>query len=273
MINPYYPEIARVIKVKKVAEGMNLLTLAFQQRKQVQFKYSAGQFVEVGLPGYGEAPFDLCSPVEMKNAFQVTVREVGELTRKLDRLKNGDRVFVRGPFGNGFPGAAKLKKKNLLIVGGGCGMITFRSIILDAAKNKDYKKIQVFYGVKTPGELLYRDEYPLWRKGVELELIIDKPHPKWQGKVGLITTLFDQTKIVENAYALLCGPAVMYKFVLAKLKALNFKDEDIFLSLERRMECGLGVCQHCSPGFSSVYVCKQGPVFAYSQLKEMPEAI
>ncbi|TSC53418.1 MAG: oxidoreductase FAD/NAD(P)-binding domain-containing protein [Parcubacteria group bacterium LiPW_39] len=164
-------------------------------------------------------------------------------------------------------------KKNILIVVGGIGLIPLRSFILGKDKFLGKNaKIQIFYGAKHPNEMLFRYEYDQWRqKGVDLKLTVDKECADWVGCAGLVTALFDKFPVLENARAYLCGPPIMYKFVLEKLKAKGFADEDIFLSLERRIYCGIGVCQHCAVG--PYYTCKNGPVFRYDQIKNIQGAI
>ena len=259
-----------------------------------------GQFIILSLPGFGGAPFAPCN--RPADNLQLCIRAAGKLTNKIHGLRVGDKVGIRGPYGRGGPvrvchserseespanagsepafagDSSGLRpqndnKKNLLIVVGGLGLIPLRSLIL--AKDKFFGKdsiLQIFYGAKTPQEFLFNDEFEQWRKGgVDLQLTIDKTCPDWGGCVGLVTTLFDRRNVVQDAKAFLCGPPVMYKFVLQKVKEKRFKDEDIYLSLERRMHCGIGVCQHCAIG--GYYTCKNGPVFQYSEIKNIQGAI
>lgn len=267
-------KLAKILEVKKESIDTKLFTISFSDRKeQKRFKFEHGQFMMVGLPGTGESAFDICSSSrDNKKYFQVAIRDVGKVTSKLHSLKKGDMVFVRGPFGRGFP-TDVLKKRNLLLIGGGCGTVTFRSIILDYLNGllgKD--KMQVFYGCLNQETTLFKSETTAWRKKIEYDVVLEKPRKGWEGEKGLITALFDSHQILSNAVALVCGPPVMYKFVVQKLKEKNFKDEDIYLSLERRMSCGIGVCQHCAVG--SKYVCTDGPVFSLKEIKDykMPGA-
>ncbi len=264
MKNPYQPKTAIIRKIQPQASEIKLFTLEFKNQKD-RLEFIPGQFIEIGIPNFGEAPFAVCSrPGDIE--WQICVRQAGSLTTKLHTLKVGDMVTLRGPYGNGFP---QIKDKNLLLIGGGLGLIPLRPLIL--ASGEKNQKIQVFYGARHTKDLIFKNEYKLWEKSVDLYLTLDKECPGWKGHIGLITTLFDDTKIIENAVAILCGPPVMYKFVLEKLKEANFADSDIFLSLERRMHCGIGVCQHCTIG--SKYVCKDGPIFRYDEIKNLPEAI
>ncbi len=272
MRNPYQPKIAIIKKIKLQAAGVKLFTLSFKNKKD-QLEFTPGQFIEVGVQGFGEAPFAICSSPQEAD-FQVCVRQVGSLTSRLHTLRVKDLITVRGPYGNGFP---QIKDKNLLLIAGGLGIIPLRPLILSAVKRPACeqagraKKIQIFYGARSIKELLFRDEYKAWQKSVDLARTLDKGASTWKGRVGLITTLFDDIRIIDNAVAIVCGPQIMYKFVIQKLKESKFADTDIFFSLERKMYCGFGVCQHCAIG--SKYVCEDGPVFNYDELKNIRGAI
>ena len=275
MKNNYIPQEVKILSVKQDSIEAKLFNLVFTNKKeQREFTFEHGQFMMFGLPGVGESAFDICSSTEdNKHFFQLIVRMVGKVTRQLHQLKKGDTAWVRGPFGRGFPSNV-LKRRNLLLIGGGCGTITFRSIILDYLNGLLGKntKLQVFYGCLNENTLLFKSELPVWRKKMEVDIILDKPEKSWKGEKGLITALFDSHQILSNAVALVCGPPVMYKFVVQKLKEHNFKDEDVYLSLERRMSCGIGVCQHCAVG--SKYVCTDGSVFSLKEINDykMPGA-
>lgn len=261
MKNPYQPEWAKILRIKEIGTGIKLYDLQLLgERKTLNFK--PGQFVLIGLPGFGEAPFGICNDLAEKKFFQVCIFKIGKLTNQLDKLKVGDKVTVRGPLGQGWP---KLpKNKNILIVAGGRGILPLRSLILD---KKRENKLQIFYGSRGLETLLFKDEIKDWQKTSQVAVTLDKGKFGWRGYNGAITVLFDKEKIIDNAVAFLCGPPMMFKFALPKLKEYNFKDEDIYLSLERRMHCGIGVCEHCACG--SYYVCQDGPVFQYSRIKKI----
>lgn len=289
--NPYKVQLAKIINIKEEVEAVKLFRLVPEKK----FSFLPGQFVELSIPGYGEAPFAVCSDPFEKKFFELCVRKAGVLTEKLHKLKVGDAVGIRGPYGRGWPiacaqnqkspkdplllnkrrgptGQAKIKNTNFLLVAGGLGLVPLRPLIL--AKEKLFgkeSKIQLFCGAKSPRDFLFQGEHKEWSKVVDLNFTIDKECEGWKCDIGLVTTLFDKIKVVENARAFLCGPPIMYRFVLEKLKEHNFKDEDIFMSLERRMHCAVGVCQHCAVG--SKYVCKDGPVFSRKELKNINGAI
>lgn len=238
-------------------------------KPQKKIDFNPGQIIFAGLNGFGEGPFAICSNPDNKN-IEICVRKVGRLTSQLHKLKTGDYIELRGPIGNGWPSFAKASEgkpidQNYIFIVGGLGLLPLRSLIL-SAKNK----IQIFYGAKNPNEFLFKDEFDKWKKsGIDLQLTIDKPSPDWNGSVGVVTALFDQHEVIENALAFLCGPPIMFKFVTQKLKDKNFPTKDIYMSLERRMHCGIGVCQHCAVGHK--YVCKDGPVFNYEELRNIPD--
>lgn len=272
MKNIYQAQPVKIVDIKKEAEDIKLFTFKFINKKdQDGLRFNPGQFFILSVPGFGEAPFAYSSSPEEKKYFQTCIQERGTLTSGLFKLKKGDRLGIRGPYGNGWP-KQLFSKRNLLLIGGGLGLFPLRPLIrtIVHAPNK-FKKVQIFYGSRSPNLLLFKNEYQLWGKRAQLSLTCDQPAPGWKGHVGVITTLFDCEKLIDNPIALVCGPPIMYKFVVQKLKELGFKDQDIFMSLERRMYCGIGTCQHCVTG--TKYVCKDGPVFSYAELKEMPGAI
>jgi len=272
MLNPYIPKLARIKTIKRETPDTLLFTFQFINKKdRDSFSFEHGQFLMLGLLGKGEAAFDICSStVDLPN-FDLSVRRVGSLTEKLHELKVGDTVTVRGPFGNGLP-LRNFKNKDLLLVGGGCGFVTMRSFVLDYLAGKlNLGNLNVFYGCADEESLLFKNEYPKWKKKVELDIVLDRPSKKWKGPKGVITVLFNERQDFTNAVALVVGPPVMYKFVIEELQKRGVKDADIYLSLERRMHCGIGVCQHCAIG--PYYVCKDGPVFSWEQLKGIPGAV
>lgn len=270
MINPYLPKLAKVLKIKQTSAETKLFVLQYVDKTKFEFSY--GQFVQVGIFGFGEAPFSLCSATTQKETFEILVRAIGDLTNKLHQLKTGELVTVRGPFGNGFP-LDKFKNKNILLVGGGCGFVPLRSFILDhlAGKFNPKNKMQVFYGCQDEKNILFADEHARWKKVIDLQIALLKPPAQWRGIRGVVTKIFEKVEVLDNALAVIVGPPVMYKFVIEELKKSGLTNSDIYLSLERRMYCGLGVCQHCAIG--PYYVCKDGPVFSYEQLKTIREAI
>lgn len=272
MINPYIPKLARVIKIVPQTFDINLYTFEFVDKKdRNDFTFIHGQFLMLGLINHGEAAFDICSSTSQLKSFDLAVRKVGTLTSKLHELKVGDTVTIRGPFGNGLP-EKMTQNKDLLLIGGGSGFIVMRSIVLDFLTGKlSANNVNVFYGCQDEHSMLFRREYNQWQKKVGLDVVLAKPSKKWKGPAGVITVLFNKKQDFKNTVALIVGPPIMYRPVIENLKKQGVKDEDIYISLERKMYCGIGVCQHCAIG--PYYVCKDGPVFSWAQLKDIPNAI
>ncbi len=268
----YVPQMAKLVEVVPQTELEKLFKFELQSGSPLGHK--PGQFVQVSCLGIGEAPISVASMPCPEPTFELCVRKVGNVTAAMHRMEVNDIVGIRGPFGNGFPVEA-LAGKDLLFVAGGIGLVPVRPLIqLVLAQRQEYGNITILYGMKTPAEMLFRDEIAQWqeRDDVDLRLTIDKPHPDWDGHVGVVTTLFPDLEIQpDRTKAIVVGPPVMYRFVIHECKLKGISDEDIILSLERRMKCGVGKCGHCQ--INHKYVCLDGPVFTYSELKFMWEAI
>lgn len=268
-MNPYLPQLAQIIHLKEEAPNVRLFSLKYKKKRILNFSH--GQFIMAGASGVGEAAFDVCSDAQNKDYFEICVRQAGSVTAKLFNLKVGDFITIRGPFGVGFPDLFSLKTDNLLLIAGGIGFIPFRSVLKEISR-ADFKfKTFVLYGNRSQANLLFKDEYPEWRKKVEMKIILDSPQAGWRGPTGLITDLVSALKLDGKTAAFLCGPPIMYKFALSKLAEKNIAPADIYLSLERRIHCGVGVCQHCAVG--SLYVCQDGPVFRWQDIKEIEKVI
>lgn len=269
-VSPYVPVEGAIDRVARLTEKERLFAVA--PRDAALLNYTPGQFFMVGLPGYGEAPISVSSGPGETKEFELCIRSVGNLTNAIHRLSKGDRLWVRGPFGRGFS-VDELRGKDIIFVAGGIGIVPMRSLIKATVGDSGFGRQTLIYGSKSPEEILFRGEMEQWREqGLDVRLTIDVPHPQWDGSVGVVTTLIPKVKVdPENTVAVVIGPPVMYKFVILSLRDKKIKDEDMLLSLERRMKCGLGKCGHCQ--INSVYVCQCGPVFRLSELADMPEAI
>jgi sulfite reductase subunit B len=238
--------------------------------------HQPGQFAEISIPGFGEAPISLSSSPTRKGGFEMVVRNVGRLTGALHALKDGDKVGIRGPFGTAFP-MDKLKGRDLLFVAGGIGLVPMRSAIHYAFDNRaDYGKITILFGCTDPSQRLFTDEIAEWKKRGDVTLFetVDKADASWECDVGVITTLFPKIKdsvVPTKTTAIIVGPPIMYKFVILELLNLGFRAGDIIVSLERHMKCGVGKCGHCQ--INNVYVCQDGPVFTYDTVKPLVEAL
>ncbi len=270
----YVPRLAKIMKMVPMTSNETLFEIKLEDGSELGHK--PGQFVEVSVFGVGEAPISISSPPTKKGYFELCVRKVGNVTSALHSLKEGDRVGIRGPFGKGFD-AEGLKGKDILFVAGGLGIAPLRSLfnyVLD--KREDYGRVILLYGCKEPREFLFSDEILALEKREDVEF---KPtvnwcpeNEIWSGNIGVITTLIPQVNFdPESTYAVVCGPPIMYKFVIADLKGRNMPDDHIIISLERRMKCGVGKCGHCQ--INQIYVCKDGPVFNYAKIKGVPEAL
>lgn len=262
--NPYRPIKAEIAEV--ISETPTIKTIRVEPKEPITFE--TGQFIELTIPGIGEAPFTPSSRPTMKDIMEITIMNVGKVTEKVHELKKGDIVGVRGPFGKGYP-MDSFKGKEILVVGGGCGFAPLRSLMYEFFdRSGEFKKIFFRGGCKTPQELLYRSELGDWakRKDLDIKLTVDKGDSEWKENVGVVTTILDGVEMdYENGIAIVCGPPVMMKFSSKKLLDMGFKEENIYLSMEKNMSCGIGKCGHCRIGI--YYVCKDGPVFTYDKIK------
>jgi NAD(P)H-flavin reductase/NAD-dependent dihydropyrimidine dehydrogenase PreA subunit len=270
----YVPRLATIVKKVPMTANETLFEIKLDDGSELGHK--PGQFVEISVFGIGEAPISLSSSPTKKNTFELCVRKLGNVTTKVHTLNVGDRVGVRGPFGNGFD-ADFLKGKDLLFIAGGLGIAPLRSLFNYVLDNrKDYGRVILLYGCKEPRELLFGDELLALspKDDVEFKPTVNwcPENEAWTGNVGVITTLIPQVDFdPEKTYAIVCGPPIMYKFVIRDLKERKVPDDHIIISLERRMKCGVGKCGHCQ--INQIYVCKDGPVFNYSKIKGIPEAL
>ncbi len=276
-VNPYLPAEARVMRVSEIVDQVRLYDLRFIDHKLAdKFTFVPGQFVELSILGVGEAPFSLPSSPTRKGSFQLGIRKTGKVTDYLfDHITEGDIVGIRGPLGNGFP-IETLKKNNVLLVSGGLGMVPLRGLLQYLIDLRDnFGRIILLYGSRNPELVMFRDELEsMSRRGdAEIIMTVDSTEGKpWNGKTGMVTELIDNVDInPADTYSVVCGPPVFYKFVLDRLVKKGFGKDRIFLSLERRMECGVGKCGHCAVGYT--FTCLHGPVFSYWDAINLPELI
>jgi sulfite reductase subunit B len=268
----YKPELARITRTEKLTKAETLFDIELLSGKSLGHK--PGQFVEVSVFGVGEAPISVSSPPSDSPTFQLCVRAVGNVTNALCNKKVGDKIGIRGPFGKGFE-LENFKGRDVLFVAGGLGLVPLRSLIWSVLNSReDYGNVYILYGARRPQELLFKDELKIWeeRKDVEYYVTVDMGEDGWRGHVGVITTLFPYIKFDPvKTQAVIVGPPIMYRFVIRELKNRRVSDENIWVSLERKMKCGVGKCGHCQ--INNIYVCQDGPVFNYKQIKDLPEAI
>jgi len=273
MTDVFLPHIARIVEVWDETPDTKTFTLRLRELKDSKdFQFLPGQFLELSVFGYGEAPFCMASSPTRPDALQATVRRTGQLTDALHKLGNGDEVGIRGPFGNGFD-VEGAHGKDLLFVGGGIGLPPLRSLIWNVLDERDrFGKVTILYGARTPTDLVYKDELKEWEKrsDVEFHVTVDRAEPGWTGNVGMVPVLFEKTALrPESTLAYVCGPPIMIKFVVQDLFTRGFKEEAVMSTLERMMQCGIGKCNHCAIGRR--YVCLDGPVFNYKQIRELVE--
>ncbi len=269
----YLPVMARLLKVEQMTKLEKLFTLQLPGGRSLG--NAPGQFVEVSVMGIGEGPISISSsPSRSNGTFELCVRRVGDLTSALHGLEPGDVVGVRGPFGHGFP-IGRMRGKDILFAAGGMGLPPLRSLINQVLDERGgFGRVIILYGTKHPSEILFKDELLEWaeRGDVEFHMTVDRADEDWRGNVGVITTLFPKIMInPRNTVAATCGPPVMYRFVLMEMLGKGIPETQIYLSLERRMKCGVGKCGHCQ--INDLYCCQDGPVFTYAQIKGLEEAL
>lgn len=269
----YMPTPARVAEIKQFTPIEKWFRIVLPSGFHID--HQPGQFVEMSILGIGEAPISICSaPAESNGHFDVVVRSVGKLTNALHRLQAGQMVGVRGPFGRPFP-MEKYRGKDILFVGGGLGLAPLRSVIAEVlAERGKYGRIIILYGARTPADFLFPEDLQAWqtRSDIEFMVTVDKGTPDWSGNVGVITTLLPKVSFdARNTVAVTIGPPVMYKYVVRDLVARGIPDGNIWMSFERQMKCGVGKCGHCQ--MHHMYTCQSGPSFAYSEVKDLEEAL
>lgn len=265
--NPYRPVRSEVLEV--IEETPTIKTLKLKPAEPILFQ--TGQFVELTVPGAGEAPFTPSSRPEVQDILEVSVMRVGRVTERIHQLKPGEVVGLRGPFGTGYP-LEEFAGKEVLVVGGGCGFAPLRSLMYELFRRSgELKKLLFRAGCRTPKEFLYKKEIDQWsrREDLDLVLTVDEGGDGWQGHVGLVTTILDDLPMdTAKGIAVVCGPPVMMKFVSMKLLELGFKKTSMYLSMEKNMSCGFGKCGHCRIG--TYYACKDGPVFRFDRISGLP---
>jgi NAD(P)H-flavin reductase len=279
MENPYIPYPVVIDEIvtenEKTLKDLKTFTLKFEnQEDHDAFQYKPGQFAELSIFGKGEAPFGIASSPTEEGYLKFTVKLAGSVTAELHSSEQGRKIGVRGPLGNTFPWD-RMEGKNIVIVSGGFAFTTLRSAIiymLDENNRSRFGDITALYGARTPGDLLYKETLEEWQKdgSIDMTLAVDKePDEPWDGKVGLVPNVLKEiAPSAENAIALVCGPPIMIRFTIPVLQELGFEKENIVLSLENKMKCGIGKCGRCNVG--SKYVCIDGPVFSFAELEQLP---
>jgi len=266
--NLYQPINSEIVDVIDESPTIKTFVVVPEQ----EFKFETGQFVELTLPGQGEAPFTPSSSPKDAKKMEITIMKVGRVTGLLHECKKGQKLGIRGPYGNGYP-IDDFVGKEVYIVGGGVGLAPIRSLFLTLVDRiKDFKSVTCRFGARTPDDFIYKKAlFGPWQQidGVNIKLTVDKANGQWSGNVGVVTTTLGRSDVdIGNAVAVVCGPPIMMKFVTLKLLEFGFPPKNIYLSMEKNMSCGVGKCGHCMIG--KYYVCKDGPVFTYEQIKNYP---
>ena len=265
--NPYAPLNGIVEQV--IVETPTIKTLVV--RPDIQIPFRAGQFMQLTVPGVGEAPFTPSSSPNRPELLDFTVLDTGNVTRQLHNVNKGDRVGLRGPFGKGYP-VDKLKGREVLVVGGGVGLAPLRSLLYVLFDEiASFKRVSIKYGARSPQDLVYKNSFEKWSAidNVDFTVTVDTAGPEWTGNTGVVTTILDKIDIkIPDSLAVVCGPEIMLKFVTLKLLDIGYKAEQIYLSMNRRMSCGTGKCGRCNIG--PYYLCKDGPDMNYALIKDYP---
>jgi len=267
--NPYQPVNGKITEI--IDESPTVKSFVVVPEKKIKFE--TGQFVELTLPGEGEAPFTPSSSPSDSEKMEISIMKAGRMTGLLHQCKKGQKVGIRGPFGKGYP-VNDFVGREVYIVGGGVGLAPIRSLFLTlVGRIKDFKSVVCRFGAKTPEDFIYKNAlFGPWQKitGVNMKLTVDKANGQWKDNVGVVTTILSPQDVnIGNSAAVVCGPPIMMKFATLKLLEFGFKPVNIYLSMEKNMSCGIGKCGHCMIG--KYYVCKDGPVFTYEQIKDYPD--
>ncbi|MFY9177410.1 MAG: FAD/NAD(P)-binding protein [Caldicoprobacterales bacterium] len=275
MNNSYVPVKAEIIEViQETSSDVDIKTFKIKLVDDEKMDFLPGQFVELSIPGVGEAPFGFASSPLERNFFELSIKKTGLVTEAVHNLWAGATVWIRGPFGNSFP-MEEMEGSNILLIAGGLGLAPLRPLILymlDESNRDKYGSIQMLLAARSSRDFIYTRDFDQWKevKNTDIILTIDNPEEGWKGRVGYPHIIVSEMEFdVNNTYAVLCGPPIMIKFVSAKLVELGFPENRIFTTLEMRMTCGVGKCGKCNIGHR--YVCIDGPVFNMAQLSQMPD--
>ncbi len=265
--NPYIPEPARIVRQYDLIKDHRFFQVRFVDRdRAMSFTYNPGQFIMLSIPGLGEAPFSISSTPSRPGIIEMGIRRVGKLTDALFKKRDNDIVYLRGPYGNGFK-IDQMHHKDIIIVAGGLGVIPLRSILYYVLDNRDqFGRLFFLYGARNPEEFLFKTEFFQIKDRTDIDCLytVDKDTTgNWTEATGVVTKLFEHLPKVDpqNTAAVVCGPPVMYKFVIKELLKIEIPKNQIQMTLERKMECGVGKCGHCV--IDHLYTCIDGPVFTY----------
>jgi len=275
MENTFLPHLMTVERIISETPDIKTFGLAFKDSgAEGDFSFQPGQFGVFSVFGQGEAPFGFANSPTRAGYVECSIKRVGKVTRAFHKLSLGDTVGFRGPYGRGFP-IDEMRGKNLIFAGGGIGLAPLRSLIWNCIDTRaDFGDMTVVYGARSTADLVYKQDLERWveMEGIDTVLTVDPggEDEGWKGEIGFVPTVLERVHpSPENAMAITCGPPIMIKFVLRSLTEMGFAPPQIITTLEMKMKCGLGKCGRCNIG--SLYVCKDGPVFSYEELRELPD--
>jgi sulfhydrogenase subunit gamma (sulfur reductase) len=273
--NIYLPSMASVTEVRPETPDISTYVVTFDEPElRESFTYGPGPFAELSIFGVGECPIGIASSPTRKGYLEFCVRAVGAVTNAIHDLEVGDKLGVRGPLGNSWP-TKEIEGKDLLFIGGGIGLPPLRSLIQYVLDNRGrYGAVQIIYGARSPQDLVYKEELKEWeeRSDVVLDVTVDVGDDTWDGPVGFVPPFLKEVNpSPENRVAFTCGPPIMIKLVVEALEEMGYADAHIVTTLEMKMKCGVGKCGRCNIG--DKYICRDGPVFTFAQLREIPGAL
>ena len=271
--NPYLPQMATVTEIIQETPNVKSFRMAFDDLSVMEhFSFEPGQVGQLGIFGVGESTFAINSSPSERGYLQFSVMQAGVVTNALHELSVGDKVGVRAPMGCGFPVEA-WKGKSMLFIMGGIGAAALRATIAYVLEHRaDYRDVTILYGARTPLDLTYKYDIARWQAMPDIDAVVtvDRDFPGWDGRVGFVPAVLEEmAPTPDNTIAITCGPPIMIRFVLQSLQKLQFSDEQIYTTLEKRMKCGIGICGRCNLG--PKYVCVDGPVFTMAELRGLPD--
>jgi len=269
--NTYIPKLAKIIDIKEEVDGARpIKTFRTEFQEKNEFSFKCGQCAMLSVFGKGESMISISSSPLVKDYLQFSILKMGRVTSSLHDIQVGDTIGIRGPYGNGFP-IEKWKGKNLIFIGGGIGLAPIWSVLHTAlGKKEDYGDFMLIYGARTSKDIVFKEELEELRKKIKVHFSVDVEEPDWKEFVGFVPlNVLEIKPSPKNSIAVTCGPPIMIKFVIQNLEALGFKDDQIYTTVENKMKCGIGKCGRCNIGMH--YVCKDGPVYSWAELKNLPQ--
>lgn len=266
--NPWLPHPARIVRIKEELRDTATYDLVLEDESfSKSYAFQPGQFNMLYLPGFGESAISISSDPSRLDGISHTVRVAGNVTRALARQQVGDQILLRGPYGSAWP-LDQCHGMDVVVACGGIGLAPLRPVLYHIMRHRDdFGSVHLLYGARTPDNLLYTDEYEAWRAaGIEVNVTVDVGDNAWKGHIGVVPMLFDRLKLnPERTRILTCGPEIMMRFIVFEGISRGVSRNNLFVSMERNMQCAVGFCGHCQLG--PAFVCKDGPVFSYKKME------